>query len=315
MREPLFLKPVFQERIWGGTQLQDVFHYDIPNEKTGECWAISAHPNGCNIIQNGEFAGLSLDALWKNKRELFGNLKDEKFPILTKILDANDDLSIQVHPDDQYAAENEADGMGKTECWYIIDCKEGAELVFGHSAQTHSELQNMLNNEEWENLFTRVAVHPGDFFYVPSGTVHALCEGTLVLETQQNSDVTYRIYDYDRVDDAGNLRELHVNKSLDVISVPHVQEKVTPHHVEVADAVCTKYVDNDFFAVEKWTLDGLLQTNTTDTFRAVSIIHGKGTMRTENKRYTLEAGEHFILPAHCDFLEFEGELEAIVSYV
>ena len=146
--------------------------------------------------------------------------KTEVFPLLTKILDANTNLSVQVHPDDAYADLHENGELGKTECWYIIDCKEDAEIIYGHNAKTKAEFTEMIENGEWSPLLRRVKIKPGDFFYVPSGTIHALGEGTVVLETQQSSDATYRLYDYDRVDQKGQLRELHIDKSIAVTTIP-----------------------------------------------------------------------------------------------
>lgn len=202
--EPLFLKPLFMYRIWGGTALRDKFNYEIPSENTGECWAISSHENGDCDITNGKFKGMTLSNLWSNHKELFGNMPGDKFPLLTKILDANDNLSVQVHPDNEYSKKNENGELGKTECWYIIDCDDDAEMIFGHNAKSKEELEYMVSNNKWSDLLRRVKVNKGDFFYVPSGTIHALCKGTLVLETQQNSDTTYRVYDYDRVDSNGS---------------------------------------------------------------------------------------------------------------
>ena len=142
---------------------------------------------------------MSLGQLWNNHRELFGDIEG-LFPSSTKILDANRDLSVQVHPNDEYARINENGELGKTECWYVIDCKEGAEIIYGHHAKTKDELVEMVEQEEWDKLLQRVKVKPGDFFFVPSGTVHAIGEGILILETQQNSDTTYRLYDYNRRD-------------------------------------------------------------------------------------------------------------------
>lgn len=226
--QPLFLQPVFKERIWGGTTLNDAFGYDIPTEHTGECWAISAHPNGPSIIENGPYAGMTLDNLYREYPDLFGNLKEEVFPLLTKILDANMDLSVQVHPDDSYAMLHENGELGKTECWYIIDCKEDADMIFGHNAKTKEELQQQIQEGKWNDLLRRVKIKPGDFFYVPSGTIHALCEGKLVLETQQSSDTTYRVYDYDRRDAEGNLRDLHLEKAIEVTTVPHQDTVSSP---------------------------------------------------------------------------------------
>lgn len=157
MNEPLFFKPVFKERIWGGTALRS-FGYDIPSEITGECWAFSAHPHGQSIVKNGSLAGKNLEELWENHHELFGNIEGDRFPLLTKILDANQDLSVQVHPNDDYAKVHENGELGKTECWYIIDCQEGAEIIFGHHANTKDELTTMIAENKWDELLNKVPV-------------------------------------------------------------------------------------------------------------------------------------------------------------
>ena len=189
MSEPLFLQSVMQEKIWGGTNLRDVFGYDIPSDHVGEYWAISAHPNGVSTIKNGRYAGQTLDALYAEHRELFGNRQEPVFPLLTKILDANDWLSVQVHPDDAYGLEHEGE-LGKIECWYIIAAEPGAEIIYGHNAKSKEELRQQIESKDWENFLTKVPVKAGDFFYVPSGTMHAIGAGIMVLETQQSSDTT-----------------------------------------------------------------------------------------------------------------------------
>ncbi|WP_062354003.1 mannose-6-phosphate isomerase, class I [Bacillus kwashiorkori] len=313
MKEPIFLKPIFQERIWGGTALREQFHYEIPSDKTGECWAISAHPNGQSVVLNGELAGKTLGEVWKTNQELFGNNESDVFPLLTKILDANADLSVQVHPNDDYASKNENGELGKTECWYIIDCKEDAELVFGHTAQTKMELRQQIKEGNWNELLRRVKIKPGDFFFVPSGTIHALCEGTLVLETQQSSDTTYRVYDYDRVDSSGNKRELHIEKSIDVTVVPHKdpQLNIIVEHRENAEI--TTYVESDYFSVYKWNINGETVFNDTKRFLLASVIEGEGTFVVDGKSFPLNKGDHFIVPATVEEYSIKGELELIVS--
>ncbi|MFB3163801.1 mannose-6-phosphate isomerase, class I [Neobacillus sp. 179-J 1A1 HS] len=312
--QPLFLNPVFKERIWGGTSLATQFGYNIPSEETGECWAISAHPNGPSIIENGPYAGMALDELWKQHPELFGNPKEEVFPLLTKILDANADLSVQVHPEDDYAKVHENGELGKTECWYILDCKEGADMIFGHNARTKEELIQQINEGKWNELLRRVKIKPGDFFYVPSGTIHALCEGTLVLETQQSSDTTYRVYDYDRRDSEGNLRELHLDKAIDVTTVPHQETGVTPKIEKREYATVTTFVESEFFSVYKWSIDGKATFSTDDRYLLVSIINGNGTLVHSGKRYSLKKGMHFILPVGTGKFELVGNAEFIVSH-
>ena len=311
--EPLFLQSVFQERIWGGTALKNTFNYDIPSNTTGEYWAISAHPNGPSIVKNGRFAGKTLIDLWREQRELFNYSTEDVFPLLTKILDANADLSVQVHPDDSYAKEHENGELGKTECWYIIDCKEDADMIFGHSAKTKEELKKQIEEANWSGLLQRVKIKPGDFFYVPSGTVHALCQGTLVLETQQSSDTTYRLYDYDRLDADGNKRELHLQKSIDVTTVPH-REALTKPVVEDKEAVTiTTFIQSQFFSVFKWDVKGCADFKS-EQFLLCSVINGEATLKQNGYEYPLEKGDHFILPSDFGEFKIEGNMELIVSH-
>ncbi len=314
MAEPLFLKPVFQERIWGGTELKTKFEYDIPSEHTGECWAISGHINGPSVIENGPYADKTLIELWNEERHLFGNMEGNVFPLLTKILDANADLSVQVHPNDEYANIHENGELGKTECWYIIDCKEGAEMIYGHTAQSKEEFTSMIEKGEWNRLLRRVAIKPGHFFYVPSGTVHALCEGTLVLETQQSSDTTYRVYDYDRLDQNGQKRELHIEKSIDVSMVPHKDAEVQISKIVKSGAELTTFVETEFFSVYKWTIHAKTSFQQDQLFMLLSVIEGEGILKTTEDNYALEKGTHFILPSGTGSFELDGNLSLIVSY-
>jgi mannose-6-phosphate isomerase len=305
---------VFKERIWGGNTLRSEFGYDIPTENTGECWAISAHPNGPSVIENGPYAGMGLDQLYSEHPELFGNPAQEVFPLLTKILDANMDLSVQVHPEDSYAKVNENGDLGKTECWYILDCKEGADMIFGHNAHTKEELVQQINDGKWNEMLRRVKIKPGDFFYVPSGTIHALCEGTLVLETQQSSDTTYRVYDYDRVDVEGNLRELHLEKAIDVTTVPHKETVVTPM-VEKRDNVSiTTFVKSEFFSVYKWDIYGKSNFLFENQYLLMSVIRGEGTLVHNGHRYSLNKGTHLIIPVGLGEFELDGKCEIIVAH-
>ncbi|PWZ46668.1 mannose-6-phosphate isomerase, class I, partial [Staphylococcus pseudintermedius] len=254
---PLILEPVFQERIWGGTNLAQ-FGYDLPSDHTGEVWGISAHPHGANRILNGPFKGQTLDEVWENQPKLFGEFPTKKFPLLTKILDATEKLSVQVHPDDTYAYEHENGEYGKTECWYILDAKQGAEIIYGTHADSHEALNEMLERREFERLFKRVPVHKGDFFFVPAGTVHGIGDGIMILETQQSSDTTYRIYDYDRVDKEGKKRELHLEKCKDVIQIGDESPNVIPQTEVIENHKCTIFVQNHFFTVAKWEISGTL---------------------------------------------------------
>ncbi|MDA1475166.1 mannose-6-phosphate isomerase, class I [Bacillus changyiensis] len=312
MIEPLFFEPVFKERIWGGKSLTS-FGYHIPSEQTGECWAFAAHQNGQSIVQNGMYKGLSLGELWEKHRELFGNVEGDRFPLLTKILDANQDLSVQVHPDDNYAHEHENGELGKTECWYVIDCQENAEIIYGHHAKTKEELISMIESKQWNQLLRRVKVKPGDFFYVPSGTVHAIGEGILILETQQNSDTTYRLYDYDRTDAQGNLRELHLEKSIDVIDVPFTAKQPTIQYKKIDDLHVTLFIESPFFSVEKWDLTGSVSLKQEKPFLLISVINGEGHMITNGNEYALKKGDHLLLPDRYGDFQLSGHIECIVS--
>lgn len=313
MSEPLFLQSVMQEKIWGGTKLRDEFGYEIPSDKVGEYWAISAHPHGVSTIKNGRFAGMGLDQLYAEHRELFGNSSEPVFPLLTKILDANDWLSVQVHPDDHYAMEHEGE-LGKTECWYVIAADEGAEIIYGHNAKSREELRQQIEKKEWDKLLTKVPVKAGDFFYVPSGTMHAIGSGILILETQQSSDTTYRVYDFDRKDAKGNLRELHLEKSIDVLNIgaPANSRPVT---VKADDLTSTLLVASDFFAVYKWEVSGKVDIEKTAAYLLVSVLAGRGVLTVDGETYPIAKGDHFTLPSDVEEWTFEGkDLEMIVSH-
>ena len=312
MSEPLFLQSVMQEEIWGGTHLRDVFGYDIPSDHVGEYWAISAHPNGVSTIKNGRYAGQTIDVLYAEHRELFGNRQEPVFPLLTKILDANDWLSVQVHPDDAYGLEHEGE-LGKTECWYIIAAEPGAEIIYGHNAKSKEELRQQIESKDWENLLTKVPVKAGDFFYVPSGTMHAIGAGIMVLETQQSSDTTYRVYDFDRKDDQGNLRELHLEKSIDVLTIGEPANS-RPVTTKVDDLKSTLLVASDFFAVYKWEISGNADFEKTADYSLLSVLDGQGSLKVDGQDYDIAKGSHFILPSDVEAWQIKGNLELIVSH-
>ena len=313
MSEPLFLQSVMQEKIWGGTGLRDEFGYEIPSDKVGEYWAISAHPNGVSSVKNGRYAGQKLDKLYAEHRELFGNRPEPVFPLLTKILDANDWLSVQVHPDDAYGLKHEGE-LGKTECWYVIAADDDAEIIYGHHAKTKEELREQIEAKNWNQLLTKVKVKAGDFFYVPSGTMHAIGSGILILETQQSSDTTYRVYDFDRKDDAGNLRELHLEKSIDVLNIGEPANS-RPVNLQVDNLSSTLLVANDFFAVYKWELTGQADFTRTADYTLNSVLNGQGQLTVDGQVYPIRKGDHFILPSDVASWKLKGqELEMIVSH-
>ncbi|MFC4619239.1 mannose-6-phosphate isomerase, class I [Camelliibacillus cellulosilyticus] len=314
-QEPLFLQPVFKERIWGGERLKKVFGYEIPSNKTGECWGISAHPHGPSIIKNGPLSGRRLDDVWRQHRSVFGDFPAGEFPLLTKILDARSDLSVQVHPDDDYARKVEKVPYGKTECWYVIDCEEGAEIIYGHHAKNAGEFRHLVDMGEWEKLLRKVKVKPGDFFYVPSGTIHAIGGGIMILETQQSSDITYRVYDYDRKDADGKTRELHIDAAVDVTRFPHHVEPLSYEVEQDQEAVRTQLVSEANFTVSHWDVRGkLIYKKDQQPFLLISVIRGEGTITTDGQQNPIQQGDHLIIPKGVENIEIDGRCSCIVSH-
>ena len=312
MQEPIFLKPVFQKKIWEGSRLKSVFGFDIPNDKIGEDWAISAHPHGVSVVENGEFKGQKLDDLWKEHKELFGHPTEPVFPLLIKILDAEDELSVQVHPDDAYGMKHEGE-LGKTECWYIIDAEPGAEIIYGHHAKTREELAEMIKEGRWDDLLKKVPVKKGDFFYVPSGTIHAIGKGIMILETQQSSDTTYRVYDYDRKDASGQKRELHIQQSIDVTTVPAKTPELQIKEVRKGQSSIVTYLETEFFNVYEWDIKGITSFKKQAPYTLATVIDGAGELIVDNQTYLLEKGTSFILPNEINEWTVQGELTIIAS--
>ena len=310
-RPILFLNPVFKEMIWGGNQLAEKFGYEIPSDKTGECWAVSAHPNGDCTVREGEYAGRKLSELFKEEPELFGSLPLDRFPLLIKIIDAKADLSIQVHPDDAYAKVHENGSLGKTECWYILDCPEDATLVVGHNAGSREELKEMIDQKRWSELIREVPVKKGDFIQINPGTVHAIKGGLMILETQQNSDITYRVYDYDRLSN-GKPRELHVQQSIDVITVPAPSaEDSVSHAADLPANTMNELIACDYYKVYKLTVTEPVSFEQEHPFLIMSVIEGEGLVNGQ----MIRKGDHFILPSGFGKVDLQGDMTLIASSV
>lgn len=308
-KEILFLEPVCTHNLWGGTRLREEFGYAAEGDDIGECWGISAHPNGDGTIKNGAFAGMKLSQVWDGHKEVFGNLTYDRFPLLTKIIDARDDLSIQVHPDDAYAKEHENGSYGKTECWYIMDAPEHASLVIGHNAKTKEELKSMIKEGRWSDFIREIPVKKGDFIQIDPGTVHAIKGGLLILETQQNSDITYRVYDYDRLSD-GKPRELHVEKSIDVITVPAkpVEESVRSV-LDLPKNTLNELYACDYYHIFKLDVEGEAAFEQSYPFLLCSVLEGDGILNGN----PVGKGDHFILPNGFGRVECTGTMSLIVS--
>ncbi|KRL63421.1 mannose-6-phosphate isomerase, class I [Lactobacillus psittaci] len=314
--KPIFLSPYFRQKIWGGRKLETLFNYQIPDGKVGEAWIISGYRDDASHVINGEYKGMSLRDLYQQHPEVFGNPTEKEFPLLVKYLDANDNLSVQVHPDDAFAEKVEHDS-GKTESWYVLQADPGSYLIYGHHAKTKAELEEMVKNGKWDKLLRKVPVKAGDFFYVPAGTIHALTKGIVVIETQQSSDVTYRLYDYDRVDQkTGKKRELHTEKSLAVTTVPHVDPVLNTAEKQVMDAKITTLVEppvSPHFYLAKVDLKGKLNFQLKHRYQLFSVVAGNGSLHYDNVNYDLKLGDNFIIPAGIKQFAFEGTMTLITS--
>ncbi len=252
-----------------------------------------------------------MSVLYKEHRELFGGIGAEEFPLLVKIIDAKQDLSIQVHPDDAYVKEHESCPYGKTECWYVMDCPAEAKLVIGHHAKTRQELADMIHEGRYEELIRQIPIKKGDFIQITPGTVHAIKGGFTILETQQSSDITYRVYDYGRLVD-GKERPLHVKQSIDVINVPDkAGDEAVSHTDGLSDDVMNLLIDCDFYKVWKLQVEDGLTVEQKYPFLLASVLEGEGSVDGT----PVKKGAHFILPAGYGDIVFAGSMELILSTV
>jgi mannose-6-phosphate isomerase class I len=280
-KEIIFFNPVVKNLVWGS-----------------EIWTISAHEHGDVLVQNGRYKGMSLSQLWQEQPSLFGNTNtsSKDFPLLVKIITAHDDLSIQVHPDDRYAAEHENGANGKTECWYILDCKEDTHLVLGHNARDKEELQELIESNRFAELICEVPIAKGDFFQINPGTVHAIKGGTRLLEIQQSSDITYRLYDYGRIVD-GKPRPLHLEQALEVIVCP-------------AETVTSQLPFScDYYMVWELAVAGEATINQSHPFLIVCVIAGEGFIDGQ----PIKENDHFILPNAYGEAKLKGEMKLILA--
>ncbi|MCT1391444.1 mannose-6-phosphate isomerase, class I [Peribacillus frigoritolerans] len=313
----LKLKPIFKERIWGGRKLATDFHYQIPDGPIGECWGISAHHHGDSIIEEGELAGKLLSELWRDYRHrLFGDYEMDEFPLLIKILDAKDDLSVQVHPNDQQAVEINDESYGKTECWYVLEAEPNAEITLGHKAKTKEEMERLTFEGKWDELLQKLPVKRGDFILVESGTIHAIGKGIVIYETQQSSDTTYRVYDYDRIDSKGKKRDLHLDKAIQVTTVPNSPAHINAEKETVTSGEKTTFIEVPQFTVIHHKIIGSdYQVELRETFQLLSIIEGSGKVITGTEILEVKKGDHFIITREVKKLVASGEMEWITSYI
>lgn len=316
--EPLFMLPIYKDYIWGGTKLKDYLKKEVPFETAAEAWEVSTNEAGLSEVEIEKGTKTTLKELFDNteKRvEIFGTkTKDmERFPLLIKFIDAKDNLSVQVHPDDAYALEHEND-TGKTEMWYIMECDENASIICGlKETVTQEQIPNMITNGKLQNYLNKVPICKGDVIYIPAGTVHAILKGTLICEIQQNSNLTYRVYDWDRVGKDGKPRELHIKKAMDVIKQDKRQNITSTNGQE---DICKMVMDCNYFKVDVLNVTENYQAKSNkDTFEAYMVVEGKGKLETKGKEYDIKIGESFILPASLGEYEIKGNIKLLKAYL
>lgn len=313
---PMFLEPVYKNYIWGGTRIKNNLQKNTPYEKTAESWEISANKNGQTIIKNGAYKGKTITELFNSnlKDTIFGTKCNEMdvFPLLIKFIDAENNLSVQVHPDDEYAKKFEND-IGKTEMWYIMDCQDNCELILGLDEKvTNENKSELLTQKNIEGYLKKVKIHKGDIIYIPSGTVHAILSGAFICEIQQNSDITYRLYDWNRVGADGKPRELHLQKALDVIKVK------TDASINTTPSIEGKHRILEFskFKVDKIKVNNeFTDTINNESFCTMNVVNGKGTLIYKEETFELKIGDGFILPANLGEYKIQGNLEILETYL
>ena len=316
--EIIKLKPIFKDYIWGGYRLKNDYGFDTGYDKTAEGWMLACHKDGMNTVDGGEYDAKTLQEVVDEvgKEKLLGKRSDKYpyFPVLIKLIDAYDNLSIQVHPDDKYAREVENE-YGKTEMWYVLDAAEGATLIYGFKQEISSqEFKEAIENNTLLDKLNVVNVKKGDTFFIEAGTVHAIGKGAMIAEIQQNSNCTYRVYDYGRVGADGKPRELHIKKAIDV-------SKTVPPKYDIKPMGDTKYVDKnevqlitkcDLFSVNRYKCTNRLTLNVSEnSFMHILVIDGKGTVDGR----AAKKGDSFLIPASYGDVIIGGNLEFLTTKI
>ena len=324
MLYPLFFYPIHKDRIWGGRKLADTYNRQLDSDHIGESWEISCHENGMGRIQNGALKGTSLqEAIENHGVELLGSAiyqeEYRKFPLLIKLLDAADVLSVQVHPNDIYADTHENGELGKTEMWYVIDAKPGAKLVYGMKEGCDKDgFRKSLEEGRLEDCLKELEVSSGDVLYIPAGLVHAIGEGILICEIQQNSDTTYRVYDWNRVDETGRGRQLHIDQAIDVIGFHDKmpEGKLPGLVIPEPGGQRILYVASDYFAMEEWNVNGTMEIAMDGRrFQTLTCIEGQASLVFEGGQEALLAGTSCLIPASLPDVKISGNCTVIRSWV
>jgi mannose-6-phosphate isomerase len=315
---PLQFQPILKDRIWGGTKLKTYLNKPITTEITGESWEISTVENDVSIIANGFFKGKSLNELINEFPEAILGTKvyeqfGKQFPLLFKYLDAREDLSIQVHPNDELA-KNRHNSFGKTEMWYVMQADANAKLIVGFKEKSSpEEYLKSLENKTIIDILDTKKVKKGDVFFLATGTVHAIGAGTVIAEIQQTSDITYRIYDFDRVDANGNTRELHVDLALDAINYNVVDAQKNYTKVENEANVM---VDCPYFTTNFIPLDGVMKFDKNkDSFSVYMCVEGSFELLYKEEKYDYKTGDTVLIPAKMIGFEIIGKASVLEIYI
>ena len=317
-RCPIKLAPVFKDYLWGGERLKTEFDKQTDLSPVAESWECSTHPDGECIVAQGRYEGMTLTELLKEHPDWLGTHPDvaKGLPVLIKLIDAESDLSVQVHPDDGFAWRYEGQ-PGKTEMWYVIDAKPGAQLVYGFKHEvTAADVRKYIEENTLIRHLQRVEVHKGDVFFIPPGTVHAIGAGALIAEIQQSSNVTYRLYDYGRRGADGKLRELHIEKALAVMDMSKSREVRQRMRVLKYRPNCARELLGrcKYFQVERLLFNGgsILRSDSL-SFIAVLVTEGAMCLEARNGAVTLKRGECAFIPADCGEVRIDGFGEAVVT--
>ncbi|ACD52524.1 mannose-6-phosphate isomerase [Clostridium botulinum] len=307
---PIKFKNLYYDRIWGGNALKK-FRDNIPDGVIGESWDVACHPNGIGEVENGNLKGKKFDEIInKFKEKLIGEKIDiEKFPLLIKLITSGDKLSVQVHPNDEYAnrVENE---FGKTEAWYVIDAEENASLIVGTKDCDKEIFKKAIKDGNLDKYLNKIPVKKGDFFYVQSGLVHAICEGVLIAEIQQSSDITYRVYDYNRG------REIHVEKALDVIDFSLEGKNSKGILIENENYKKTYLCLSDYFTIQKYEINSYAKEESDiNRFYLFTCVDGCGTIKYKNGEEKIAMGDSIFIPATMGEYELIGNFTLLKSYV
>lgn len=316
---PLKFNPEFKERVWGGRALER-FGLDVPAGAIGEGWMIGDHPNGTTEVANGELAGLGLDEVREQYgTELFGSKgfseKIGRFPLLIKLLDCQNDLSVQVHPSDDYDQLPEGE-LGKTEMWYVLDAKPGAKIIYGLNDNVdRADLDKAIREDRIMDCLNQIEVSAGDSFYIPAGTVHALGAGILVAEIQQNSDTVYRLYDYNRPGLDGKPRDLHIEDSLNVIAYDNKgASRMKTEQTQSSEWLTLS--KSPYFIVEKGLVENSWELKTTpESFVIHVICEGRGEVKWLDGSIAAKAGDCFLMPASLGSYQLTGKMTVMRSYI